>query len=133
MSDTSQNTREMLFKVLESGAITNFQFEVYSALLDVPLGKVTTYGEIAKKIGCNSARAIGQALKNNIYAESGVPCHRVVRSDLTLGGFSGSTDNETVARKVRLLESEGIEFQKTLKETDYSELKVNEEHLFIFT
>lgn len=133
MSDTSQNTREMLFKVLESGAITNFQFEVYSALLDVPMGKVTTYGEIAKKISCNSARAIGQALKNNIYAESGVPCHRVVRSDLTLGGFSGSTDNETVARKVRLLESEGIEFQKTLKETDYSELKVNEEHLFIFT
>lgn len=122
----------MLLKALENGAITNFQLEVYSTLLDVPLGKVTTYGEIAKKISCNSARAIGQALKNNTFAEYGVPCHRVVRSDLTLGGFSGSTDNDTVSRKVKLLESEGIEFQKTLKETDYSELKVNEEHLFIF-
>lgn len=129
---SSLATRETLLKALHNEAITRFQFEVYSTLLDVPVGKVTTYGEIAKRINCNSARAIGQALKNNIYADSGVPCHRVVRSDLTLGGFSGCTDNETVGKKVKLLESEGIEFQKTLKETDFSELKVNEEHLYIF-
>lgn len=128
----SNESQERLLKGLNTGTITKFQFEVYSTLMNVPAGHVTTYGEIAKKISCNSARAIGQALKNNIYADSGVPCHRVVRSDLTLGGFSGSTENDIVGKKVKLLESEGIEFQKALKETDFSELKVNEEHLWIF-
>jgi methylated-DNA-[protein]-cysteine S-methyltransferase len=126
---SNKTTKTTLLKAIESEAITQFQFEVYSTLIEVPAGKVTTYGEIAKHINCKSARAIGQALKNNIYAESGVPCHRVVRSDLTLGGFSGSTENDVVGKKVKLLESEGITFQKTLKETDYSELKVNDIHL----
>lgn len=123
--------RTKLLKALNSGEITKFQFEVYSTLLEVPAGNVTTYGEIAKKINCNSARAIGQALKKNDFAPE-VPCHRVVRSDLTLGGFSGSTDNGIVGKKMKLLESEGIEYQKAVKETDFSELKVNEEHLLVF-
>lgn len=69
-------------------SITKLQHDVYLVLLNVPPGKTTTYGQIAKKVNCNSARAIGQALRKNPFAPE-VPCHRVVKANLSLGGFSG--------------------------------------------
>jgi len=71
---------------------------------------VTTYQSLARAIGCGSARAVGQALRRNPFAPQ-VPCHRVIASDLTLGGFNGSSSPETLAKKVALLASEGVEFQ----------------------
>lgn len=121
-----------LLAALRIKRITNFQFDVYTALLEVPAGKVTTYAQIANKIQCKSAQAIGQALKKNDFAPD-VPCHRVVRSDLSLGGFSGSIGNETVGKKVKLLESEGIEFQKVSKSAEDSDLHISNEFLFIFS
>ena len=87
--------------------VTPFQQKVYDALCEVPKGKVTTYGELAKAVGINSSQAIGQALKKNPYAPQ-VPCHRVVTSDGKIGGFFGHRTGKEVQRKIELLESEGI-------------------------
>lgn len=93
-----------------SKAISDLQYKVYSQLMLIPAGKVTTYSQVAKLVKCNSPRAIGQALKKNPFAPE-VPCHRVVKSDRSLGGFSGSVENRTVEKKFKLLTSEGVEFE----------------------
>jgi methylated-DNA-[protein]-cysteine S-methyltransferase len=95
--------------LLSSGQIplTTFQAKVYHALVKVPEGKVTTYKELGLAIDCRSAHAIGQALKRNPYAPT-VPCHRVVQSDLSLGGFGGTRSGAKIDRKIALLQSEGV-------------------------
>ena len=92
-------------KVLGSTEITSFQRRVYLALLDVPAGTTITYGELAKRIGCRSAQAIGQALRRNPFAPE-VPCHRVVAANGSLGGYMGERDGEQIEYKRRLLEAE---------------------------
>lgn len=92
-------------KVLVSTEITPFQRRVYLALLDVPSGTTITYGELAKRIGCRSAQAIGQALRRNPFAPD-VPCHRVVAAYGSLGGYNGERDGEQIEYKRRLLEVE---------------------------
>lgn len=89
--------------------VTPFQAKVYQALCEVPKGTVTTYGELAKRIGCRSAQAVGGALRNNPFAPE-VPCHRVVAADLSIGGFQGETDGPQIERKKALLLAEGIAF-----------------------
>lgn len=55
----------------------------------IPKGRVSTYGDLAKALSPPScARAVGQAMRRNPFAPR-VPCHRVIASDLRLGGFSG--------------------------------------------
>ena len=93
-------------KVLNSASITPFQRMVYLELLDVPAGETITYGELARRIGCGSAQAVGQALKRNPFAPD-VPCHRVVAADGSLGGYMGKRDGELLERKRRLLDEEG--------------------------
>ena len=82
---------------------------VYGLLCRIPRGRVVTYGELARAAQCKSARAIGQVLRRNPHAPQ-VPCHRVIRSDLTLGGYSGSLDGAMAARKLQLLRAEGVCF-----------------------
>ena len=61
--------------------------KVYTKLLQVPEGKVTTYGDLAKAVGLeNGQRAIGTIMKKNPLPGI-VPCHRVVKSDGKIGGF----------------------------------------------
>jgi methylated-DNA-[protein]-cysteine S-methyltransferase len=68
---------------------TVFQKKVWKALLQIPKGKITTYKELAKRIGKPKAvRAVANAVGANPLAPY-IPCHRVVRSDGTLGGYSG--------------------------------------------
>lgn len=90
-------------------APTVFEQRVYDCVRRVPRGTVTTYAWVAKAIGCGSAQAVGQALRRNPYAPE-VPCHRVIRSDLTLGGFSGKSKGTAVVRKKQLLREEGVTF-----------------------
>ena len=92
-------------KVLSSTTITSFQRRVYLALLEVPAGETITYGELARRIGCRSAQAVGQALKRNPFAPD-VPCHRVIAADGSLGGYNGRRDGEELERKRQLLNSE---------------------------
>lgn len=73
----------------------------------VPSGKVTTYQEIAHALGTKAYRAVGQAMRSNPDAPI-VPCHRVVQSDGSLGGYAYG-----VREKQKLLESEGIHIQGT--------------------
>ena len=87
-------------------AITPFQRRVYLELLNVPRGKTITYGELARRIGCRSAQAVGQALRRNPFAPH-VPCHRVVAADGSLCGFNGQREGEQIERKHQLLLDEG--------------------------
>ena len=83
-----------------------FQQKVWLACASIPKGEVRTYGWIAQKIGQpTAARAVGTALGKNPFAPT-IPCHRVVRSDGSLGGYSGEGGLKT---KVSLLKKEGWE------------------------
>jgi len=73
----------------------------------IPRGRVTTYGLIARKLKTKAYRAVGNACRNNPYAPR-VPCHRVVKSDGTIGGFGGRTSGKTVMRKIELLRDENV-------------------------
>lgn len=98
-------------RALKKGSLTPFQSQVYLALCQVPQGHVTTYKNIATQINCKSSQAVGQALRRNPWAPA-VPCHRVVSSDLTMGGFFGTTKpGATMDRKINLLRQEGVRFQ----------------------
>jgi len=76
-------------------------------MVTIPEGKVTTYGLIAKKLKTKAYRAVGNACRRNPYAPR-VPCHRVVRSNGTIGGFGGKTSGKNVDNKVRMLQREGV-------------------------
>jgi methylated-DNA-[protein]-cysteine S-methyltransferase len=81
------------------------QAAVYDALMHIPRGKLTTYGDIAISLGRPGAsRAVGRILNKNPNPVK-VPCHRVVMSDGTIGGYAFGK-----SRKRQLLESEGIYF-----------------------
>ena len=90
---------------------TPFQMRVYDALREVPRGYVTTYGLLARRIGCGSARAVGGALRRNPFAP-GVPCHRVIASGGTVGGFQGRRRGPAIRRKLDLLRGEGVCFDE---------------------
>ena len=84
---------------------TKFQKKVWKYLKTIPKGEVKTYKEVA--IANNmpkSARAVANACAKNPYAPN-VPCHRVIRSDGSLGGFSAPGGIKT---KKKLLKKEGF-------------------------
>lgn len=84
----------------------SFFEKVYVLVRQIPQGKVTTYGEIARALGTRDARKVGWALHSNPY-EGDVPCHRVVAKDGRLApnfAFDGEEEQR------RRLEAEGVEF-----------------------
>ncbi len=84
---------------------TEFQLKVWAYLSKIPRGKVKTYSQVAKAIGKPLAvRAVANAIGKNPYAPK-IPCHRVIRSDGSLGGYSGKGGVKT---KRFLLQKEGI-------------------------
>ena len=85
---------------------TKFQLKVWNYLKTIPKGTVKTYKQIAIAIKRpKSARAVANACGKNPYAPK-IPCHRVIRSDGGLGGYSGRGG---IKVKLRLLRSEKIE------------------------
>ena len=84
---------------------TKFQRKVWAYLMKIPRGSVKTYSQVAKDIGKPlAARAVANAIGKNPYAPK-IPCHRVIRSDGSLGGYSGKGGIKT---KRLLLKKEGI-------------------------
>ena len=84
---------------------TEFQLKVWNEIKKIPKGNVKTYKEIAKIIGNpNSARAVANACGKNPFLIE-IPCHRVIRSDGGLGGYSGKGG---VDMKKNLLMNEGF-------------------------
>ena len=86
---------------------TDFQVLVWKEILKIPYGETRTYKEIAQAIGKpNSSRAVANACGKNPYAPD-IPCHRVIRSDGKLGGYSGVGG---VKMKEKLLKIENTRF-----------------------
>ena len=97
----------MINKLLETVDGTNFQIQVWSEISKIPFGKTKTYKEIAVSIGKpNSARPVANACGKNPYPID-IPCHRVIRSDGNIGGYSGDGG---VKKKMQLLKSENFKF-----------------------
>jgi len=85
---------------------TSFAERVYRAAALIPRGSVSTYRELARAIGNpGAARAVGTALSRNRSPR--IPCHRVVRSDGSVGGYAWGT-----AKKIARLRAEGVEVQQ---------------------
>jgi methylated-DNA-[protein]-cysteine S-methyltransferase len=91
---------------------TSFEKRVWTALCQVPRGQFTTYGLLASHLR-SSPRAVGNALRRNPFAPE-VPCHRVVATGGTLGGFKGkwprNGEGITLDEKRMLLRKEGVKF-----------------------
>ena len=86
---------------------TKFQLKVWTFLKKIPSGKVISYSQVAKAVGKPSAvRAVANAIGKNPYPIK-IPCHRVIRSNGSLGGYSGKGGAQT---KKKLLIKEGIIF-----------------------
>ncbi|MFO1318514.1 MAG: methylated-DNA--[protein]-cysteine S-methyltransferase [Burkholderiales bacterium] len=84
---------------------TDFRQRVWRALMQIPVGTVITYGELAKRLG-TSPRPIGGACGSNPVPPV-VPCHRIVAAH-GLGGFMGAVDGHPLAVKQWLLKHEGV-------------------------
>jgi methylated-DNA-[protein]-cysteine S-methyltransferase len=84
----------------------NLDKKIYIKLLEVPKGKITTYGELAKAVGLkNGQRAVGKIMNKNPYPVI-IPCHRVVKSDGKVGGYAYGEEI-----KSDMLTREGIEIR----------------------
>ena len=88
---------------------TFFQQRVWREIVKIPRGSVMTYKALATRIGSpNAVRAVANAVGANPLVIT-IPCHRVIRSDGTLGGYSGRGG---VSMKRKLLRDEGVEVAK---------------------
>ena len=97
-----QGNRVFLYMILKG---TKFQLKVWKYLKTIPEGQIRTYSEVAKAIKKPKAvRAVANAIGKNPYAPK-IPCHRVIRSDGSLGGYSGKGGINT---KRKLLKLEGV-------------------------
>ena len=84
---------------------TCFQVKVWNYLKTIPKGKIKTYKQVAIGIkNPKSARAVANACAKNPYAPK-IPCHRVIKSDGSLGGYSGRGG---IKQKLKLLISEKV-------------------------
>lgn len=86
--------------------MTSFADKVYKTIKKIPSGRVSSYKEVARALNCKAYRAVGNALNKNPYWPE-APCHRIVYSDGSLGGFSRG-----LKEKTRLLEKEGVRIRK---------------------
>jgi methylated-DNA-[protein]-cysteine S-methyltransferase len=98
--------------LIASSQRTTFEKRVWAALCQIPAGHYTTYALLSSFLG-SSPRAVGNALRRNPFAPE-VPCHRVVATGRTLGGFKGqwpkSGEGITLDEKRGLLRGEGVRF-----------------------
>jgi len=89
---------------IKSKDLTVFEWQVLKAAMSIPMGETRSYQWVADKIGKPKAvRAVGSALRKNPYPLI-IPCHRVVKSDGSLGAYAGRMDE----KKAKLLAIEKI-------------------------
>ena len=86
---------------LHKSRLTEFQKAVYGVVMEIPLGQTRSYQWVARRLDRpQSARAVGNALNKNPTAPF-IPCHRVIASDGSLGGYSAG-----LRKKIELLRRE---------------------------
>ena len=96
------NGKKQKFMKLKNGS--EFEIKVWNSISKIPRGEVRTYKELAIQINRpKSARAVANACGKNPYPVK-IPCHRVIRSDGKLGGYSSKGGTKT---KKKLLKNEG--------------------------
>ncbi|POS73715.1 hypothetical protein DHEL01_v207884 [Diaporthe helianthi] len=111
----NQTSSEIITLINSSSELSAFRKSILALLTQVPRGRYTTYQALADHVGeishKSSARAVGSAMRNNPFAPV-VPCHRVLASDGTIGGFGGQwgEDGQHASEKRRLLREEGVKF-----------------------
>jgi len=102
-----RNRRRILSSILKRSDFSEFEKKVYSAVSRIPEGQIRSYKWVAEKIGRPSAyRAVGNALNKNRHTDV-IPCHRVIRSDGSIGGYA-----KGAALKAAILKREGIDGSK---------------------
>jgi methylated-DNA-[protein]-cysteine S-methyltransferase len=104
--------------------ITQFAQKVYNITKQIPQGKISTYKSIAIALGdANACRAVGTALRTNPFSPK-VPCHRVIQSNGSLGGFFGKTNiqSEEMKKKIKMLLDEGIPINLNSNRIDKNKL-----------
>ncbi len=88
----------------------SFQESVLAVVAKIPLGKVLTYGEVARRAGNEKAsRSVGSIMAKN--ADKNIPCHRVVKSDGSIGMYNGLRGKS----KASILKQEGVQFSASGK------------------
>lgn len=114
-SEADRALSETIERIKSSSDLTPFRKSILALLTQVPRGQYTTYQAVADHVSetshRSSARAVGSAMRNNPFAPV-VPCHRVLASDGTIGGFGGQwgEDGQHAAEKRTLLREEGVKF-----------------------
>jgi len=93
--------------------LSGYQQAILRLLAEVPKRKVTTYGDLAKELARRNpkwsplaSRAVGTTMRNNPCGPQ-IPCHRVIKSDGTVGNFRGGAEG-AVKEKTRMLRDEGV-------------------------
>ncbi len=93
--------------------LSPYQQAILRILAEVPKGKVTTYGDLAKELAKRdprwspgASRAVGTTMKNNLCGPR-IPCHRVIKSDGGIGNFRGGAEG-AVEEKTKMLRGEGV-------------------------
>lgn len=93
--------------------LSTYQQAILRILAEVSKGKVTTYGDLAKELSKrdsnwspNASRAVGTTMRNNPCGPQ-IPCHRVIKSDGTVGNFRGG-EKGAVEEKIAMLRNEGV-------------------------
>ena len=76
-----------------------FRKQVWQLLLEIPYGHTMAYGEIARKLQCKSAQAVGGAVGHNPISII-IPCHRVIGADGSLTGYAGGVEREASLLKL---------------------------------
>lgn len=99
-------SRGALQNILRDSRLSEFRRRVYIAVLGIPKGRTRSYKWVAERSGRPlAARAVGNALNKNPYPGI-VPCHRVVKSDGSIGGFFKGPE-----AKRKMLKREGVDLR----------------------
>ena len=98
----------------------SFSNKCYQIIKTIPIGKVTTYKDIAQALNTKAYRAVGNAMNKNPHDTEVYPCHRVVSADGRIGGYAQGT-----VAKIKRLKSEGIIIQNNKIDLDKFGFNIN--------
>ncbi len=110
------------YAVLPKGGLVTFDERCYALLRQIPRGRVSSYREIAHALECKAYRAVGNAMNKNPYPKDEYPCHRVVKTDGTIGGYALGAE-----QKIQLLRDEGLKIvEERVIDFDHLLIKASE-------